>query len=130
MSYRDDLEAARARIDALEAEVERLRIENDALLRTRARFEARANRWEQRVLGLGKRYIAAVASAARGEPADTVLLAAVERHLGLDDLAAFRHEIASFAGALAVEGKQLDPRNHDGLWTALDLVARDEGRGT
>jgi len=125
MSYRDDFDAVRARLDALDAEVERLRVENEALHRACARLEARANRWEERVLGIGKRYIAAVVASDRGEPVDGALLVAVERHLGLADPAVFRREILNFAGALAVEGKQFDPRNHDGLWTALDLVARE-----
>lgn len=125
MTDRDDLEAVRARVGALEAEVERLLIENEALHRARARLEARANRWEERVLGLGKRYIAAVVRSARGEPTDDALLHGVERHLGLTDVGAFRREIADFAAALAIEGQELDPRNHDGLWTALDLAARD-----
>lgn len=125
MSYRDELGAACARIDALEADVERLTIELEALRRDRARLEARATRWEQRVSRIGTRYVETALRAVTGQAADETLLTSVERHLELDDVQQFRREIANYVGALAIEGKKFDPQSHDGLWTALDLAARD-----
>jgi hypothetical protein len=124
-TYRDDLEAARARIDALEIDVERLTLELEAIRRDRARLAARAARWEQHVTRLGERYVEQVLRAVRGEPADDALLRSIERHLDLVEASQFRREIANYVDALAVEGKKLDPQSHDGLWTALDLAARD-----
>jgi hypothetical protein len=125
MSYRNDLGAACARIDALEADLESLTIELEALRRARARLEARAARWEERVMRLGTRYVEAALRAVTGQPSDDVLLTSVEKHLELEDVQQFRREIANYVGALAIEGKKFDPQSHDGLWTALDLAARD-----
>lgn len=125
MSDPDQLGTARARIDTLEAEVEHLTIELEALRRDRARLEARAARWEQRVSRLGTRYVEAALRAVTGQAADDALLISVEQHLELDDVQQFRREIANYVGALAIEGKKFEPQSHDGLWTALDLAARD-----
>lgn len=125
MAHRDDLEAAHARIEALQIDVERLTLELEAIRRDRARLAARAARWEDHVLRLGARYIEHVQRSVRGDAADEALLALVERHLDLVEATQFRREIANFVDALAIEGKKLDPQTHDGLWTALDLAARD-----
>lgn len=125
MSDREELDAARARIDALEIEVERLTFELDALRRDRARLAARAERWVARVTKLGERYVDEAQRAVNGQPADEAFLASVERHLDLVDAHQFRREIATYVDALARDGKKLDPQSHDGLWTALDLAARD-----
>lgn len=117
MTYRDELEAARARVAALETENEHLRSANAELERKLADRDAR-------VATLFARYVTAAVAYARGEPSDEAFMRRVEDAMHVDasgrDLA--RREIANYVGALQLEGRSLAPRQHDRLRFAIETI--------